>query len=63
MKLNMLKQPGGSLVPADDMTDEYLTKLKTGEVYPVEVKRSRNPHFHSKVFAFFSCVQLLARRL
>ena len=53
MKLNMLKQPGGVLSPADDIAAEYLTKLKTGEVYPVEVKRSRNPQFHSKVFAFF----------
>ena len=53
MKLNILKQPGGVLSPADDIAAEYLTKLKTGEVYPVEIKRSRNPHHHKKVFAFF----------
>lgn len=54
MKLNMQKQPGGVLSPADDIAEEYLTKLKTGEWYEVEIKRSRNPHHHRKTFAFFN---------
>ena len=35
------------------MDAEQMTKFKTGAVYPVEIKRSRNPDFHRKVFAFF----------
>ena len=54
MKLNMQKQPGGILSPADDIAAEYLTKLKTGEWYEVEIKRTRNPKHHKKVFAFFN---------
>lgn len=49
----MLKQPGGILSPADEMTAEALTKLKTGELYEIEIKRQRNPAFHRKQFAFF----------
>lgn len=54
MKLNMQKQPGGILSPADDIAEAYLTKLKTGEWYEIEIKRTRNPHFHRKTFAFFN---------
>ena len=50
----MQKQPGGILSPADDIAAEYLTKLKTGDWYQVEIKRSRNPQHHKKVFAFFN---------
>lgn len=54
MKLNFIKQPGGVLIPADDMEVERLTKFKTGEMYEVEIKRVRNPQFHSKVFVFLN---------
>ncbi len=54
MKLNMLKQPGGILSPADDIAAEYLTKLKTGEWYEVDIKRGRNQGFHRKTFAFLN---------
>ena len=50
----MIKQAGGILTPADDRAAEQMQKLKTGEVYPVEAKRTRNPHFHGKVFAFLN---------
>lgn len=49
----MTKQPGGVLTPTDDHAAEALTKFKTGEQYPVEIKLSRNPAFHRKMFAFF----------
>jgi hypothetical protein len=52
MKVNFIKQPGGVLIPADDMEVERLTKFKTGEMYEVEIKLSRNPVFHKKVFVF-----------
>lgn len=53
MKVNVSKQPGGVLIPASDMDAESLTKFKSGNVYEIEIKLPRNPHFHGKVFAFF----------
>ena len=40
--------------PASDMEAEKLIKFKTGELYELELKNSRNPNFHRKVFAFFN---------
>ena len=58
MKLEFIKQAGGMLMPADDYTAEKLTKFKTGGQYTVDIKRTRNPHFHAKMFAFFNfCFQ------
>lgn len=54
MKLEFIKVPGGKLLPADDYTEEKMTKFQNGEQYPVEIKLYRNPQFHSKVFAFFN---------
>jgi len=31
-----------------------MTRFKTGETYEIEIKLSRNPRFHGKVFAFFN---------
>ena len=53
MQLEMLKMAGGMLAPLDDMQAEALMKFKTGEQYQVEIKQTRNPAFHRKVFAFF----------
>jgi hypothetical protein len=58
MKISFIKQPGGVMLPASDIEAEKLSKFKTGEMYEVEIKNSRNPHFHRKVFAFFNfCFQ------
>lgn len=54
MKITMVKQAGGVLHPASDIDAESLQKFKTGEHYQIEIKRSRNPQFHRKVFAFFN---------
>lgn len=54
MKIQIIKQPGGLLSPASDMELEKLNKFKTGEQYTVEIKLTRNPSFHRKVFAFFN---------
>lgn len=40
-------------MPADDVASEKMTKFKTGEQYQVDIKRTRNPQFHRKMFAFF----------
>lgn len=53
MKIDFIKQPGGVLVPASDIEAEKMTRFKTGEQYPAEIKLTRNPAFHRKVFAFF----------
>jgi Protein of unknown function (DUF1367) len=53
MKIEMIKLAGGVLVPASDMELEKLHKFKTNEQYAVEIKRTRSPKFHRKVFSFF----------
>jgi hypothetical protein len=53
-KYNYIKTHGGVLIPADEDEAERMTSFKNGEMYQVEIKRSRNPHFHRKMFSFFS---------
>lgn len=50
----MVKHPGGVLAPIDDATADRLTRLKTGEVYPVDITIPRNYGFHKKVFNFIN---------
>ena len=52
VEIQMMKQPGGLLLPAFDTEAERLERFKTGVIYPVEIKQSRNPGFHGKVFSF-----------
>lgn len=54
MKINMQKNHGGVLCPANDRDLERMNGFKNGEIYEVEIKKSRNPAFHRKVFAFFN---------
>ncbi len=54
MKVNFVKCAGGTLVPASDLEVEKLVRFKTGEMYEVEIKLTRNAAFHRKVFAFFN---------
>lgn len=49
-----MKHAGGVLIPVNDMELEKLNRFKSGEQYQVEIKLTRNPHFHRKVFAFFN---------
>jgi hypothetical protein len=53
VKIDFIKQPGGTLTPASDMELEKMGRFKTGGQYEVEIKMVRNPLFHRKVFAFF----------
>lgn len=53
MKLDMIKGYGGVLSPASDEVAEKLAKFKSGDIYPIEIKRARNSRFHGKVFKFF----------
>ena len=54
MTLDMIKGPGGTLSPASDEVADKLKKFQSGEIYPIEIKRARNPQFHGKVFSFFA---------
>lgn len=53
MKIPMIKNAGGVFCPADEMYLPVLQGFKNGELYNVEIKKTRNPAFHRKVFSFF----------
>ena len=58
MKIEMVKTEGGTLTPVNDAEAEKLTRFKTGDMYTVEIKMSRNNKFHAKVFLFLTfCYQ------
>ncbi len=54
MKINLTKNFGGIFTASSEEDQLKIDKLKTGCAYPFDVKKSRNPHFHGKVFAFLS---------
>ena len=49
----MVKQPGGLFTPENEIVAESLKRFKNGEPYKINIKLSRNPSFHRKVFSFF----------
>lgn len=53
MKVEMVKMQGGTFCPVDENQAEVLKKFRNGEQYEVEIKLTRNPQFHRKVFSFF----------
>lgn len=53
MQIEMVKNAGGVFVPAFDHDLPRLTKFKNGEMYTADIKLTRNPAFHRKMFAFF----------
>jgi len=50
MKL-LLRKYGNALVPVDDAMAEEFNKLKSGQDYEIQTRKSRNPKFHRKFFA------------
>ncbi|UGC97778.1 NinB/ Orf homologous recombination mediator [Pantoea phage PdC23] len=54
MKIEMIKNAGGALLPATDEEAEKLKRFKNGAMYTIEMKLTRNPKFHAKMFAFFN---------
>lgn len=53
MKIDMLKFQGGQLSPANEIAADALERFKNYEQYEIEIKLTRNPQFHAKVFKFF----------
>jgi hypothetical protein len=51
-----MKEFGGKLVPADEASRAILSKIKTGDVVQVEVKRPRNIMHHRKFWALANVV-------
>jgi hypothetical protein len=54
MKLEMIKGHGGCLMPASDVDEDKLKKIKNGTQLAVDIKVPRNYAFHKKMIAFFS---------
>ena len=52
MKINVIKIQGAGLIASSDEDVEKLHKFKNGETYEIDMKLTRNPQFHRKVFAF-----------
>lgn len=50
----MIKQAGGALVPQSDIEQAKMTRFKNDGCYEVEIKQTRNPKFHGKMFAFLN---------
>jgi len=54
MKVEMIKLPGGSLHPANERELARMMRFTNGSQHCVDIKLTRNPAFHRKVFAFFN---------
>jgi len=53
MKVNMKKNAGGLMSPADEESEQLMLKVKNDCVYSVDIKLNQNYKLHSKMFAFF----------
>jgi len=54
MKIKYVKQAGGVLIPKSDIEADKMNRFKTGEMYEIEIKLTRNAKFHRMVFEFFN---------
>jgi hypothetical protein len=50
----LIKAASGALVPADQQSIEYISKMKLGGAVTATVKRHNNPAFHRKMFALLN---------
>ena len=53
MQFDLVKHPGGVFALADDIDLHRINRFKTGLTYTAEIKLSRHPIFHQKMFVFF----------
>ena len=54
MNLNLIKTAQGHLVPASEEDQEFLSKVKIGQVVSADFKKKRNYKFHKKLFALLN---------
>jgi len=52
MKIDVIKEPGGVFRVASDFDFDKTASFKTGCVYQMEIKRTRNPAHHKKAMSF-----------
>jgi hypothetical protein len=56
MKIHLIKQLNGSLLPAHDSDHEKLKKVKALSMVECDIKQPRNLKFHKKFFALLNMV-------
>lgn len=54
MEVQLVKQPGGILRPANQVDADAMAKIANGRLIHVELKQPRNPMFHRKFFAMLN---------
>ena len=58
MKVNMIKLAGGAMLPADEVAEEQLRKIKNAECYSVNITPNANYKLLQKIHVFFKyCAQ------
>lgn len=53
-EIHLLKMPGGTLKPANQVDADVLQKMKSGALVFADIKQPRNPLFHRKFFALLN---------
>ncbi len=53
-ELQLVKQPGGILRPANQSDADALAKIGNGRLVHADIKQPRNPLFHRKLFALLN---------
>lgn len=56
MKILLVKQLNGTIIPSYDEDKERLKRFKAGEPFMAEVTKPRNIKFHRKTFSLFNMV-------
>ena len=56
MKICLVKNLSGQILPAYDQDKESLKRFKAGEIFMAEVTKPRNIKFHRKFFALLNMV-------
>jgi hypothetical protein len=53
-EIHLVKMPGGTLKPANQVDADVLQKMKSGALVFADIKQPRNPLFHRKFFALLN---------
>lgn len=54
MEIQLIKQPGGLLRPANQVDADAMMKIANGRLLHVELRQPRNPGLHRKFFAMLN---------
>lgn len=53
-EIQLIKQPGCKLVPANDVDYEIINKIRNGQLCLAKIVQPRNPKFHRRFFALLN---------